>query len=47
MNNDTQIEECVRHSDIVINLVGREYETKYVLVTNILSFFDHSLIAAC
>ena len=26
-----QIEECLRHSDIVYNLVGREYETKYVL----------------
>ncbi|KAJ2969264.1 hypothetical protein NUW54_g13004 [Trametes sanguinea] len=25
-----QIEECLRHSDIVYNLVGREYETKYV-----------------
>jgi len=28
MRNDTQIEECVRHSDIVYNLVGRDYETK-------------------
>jgi hypothetical protein len=24
------IEECVRHSDIVYNLVGRDYETKSV-----------------
>lgn len=30
MRNDTQIEEAVRHSDIVYNLVGRDYETKYV-----------------
>ena len=30
MRNDTQIEECVRHSDIVYNLVGRDYETKRV-----------------
>lgn len=28
MRNDSQIEEAVRHSDIVYNLVGREYETK-------------------
>ena len=25
-----QIEECLRHSDTVYNLVGRDYETKYV-----------------
>ncbi|ETW81816.1 hypothetical protein HETIRDRAFT_475334 [Heterobasidion irregulare TC 32-1] len=28
LRNDNQTEECVRHSDIVYNLVGREYETK-------------------
>lgn len=28
LTNRTSIEECVRHSDIVYNLVGREYETK-------------------
>jgi len=28
MRNDTQIEECVRSSDIVYSLVGRDYETK-------------------
>jgi len=28
IRNDSQIEECVRHSDIVYNLVGRDYETK-------------------
>ncbi|CCM05932.1 uncharacterized protein FIBRA_08171 [Fibroporia radiculosa] len=28
LRNDDQIAECVRHSDIVYNLVGREYETK-------------------
>lgn len=26
--NDDQIEECMRHSDVVYNLVGRDYETK-------------------
>ncbi|KAH8921240.1 NAD(P)-binding protein [Atractiella rhizophila] len=26
--NDYQIEECVRHSDVVYNLIGRDYETK-------------------
>jgi NADH dehydrogenase (ubiquinone) 1 alpha subcomplex subunit 9 len=26
--NDTQIEECLRHSDTVYNLVGRDYTTK-------------------
>ena len=31
MNNDTQIEECLRHSDTVYNLVGRDYKTKYVI----------------
>ena len=30
MRNDTQVEEAVRHSDIVYNLVGRDYETKWV-----------------
>ncbi|KAI0041738.1 39kDa subunit of Ndufa9, NADH ubiquinone oxidoreductase [Auriscalpium vulgare] len=28
IRNEKQIEECVRHSDIVYNLVGRDYETK-------------------
>ncbi|KAL0581011.1 Protein-lysine N-methyltransferase efm5 [Marasmius crinis-equi] len=28
IRNETQIEECLRHSDIVFNLVGRDYETK-------------------
>ncbi|KAI0322421.1 NADH dehydrogenase [Amylostereum chailletii] len=28
IRNEKQIEECVRHSDIVYNLAGREYETK-------------------
>ena len=30
IRNEEQIAECVRHSDIVFNLVGRDYETKYV-----------------
>lgn len=30
LNNDTQIEECLRHSDTVYNLVGRDYKTKCV-----------------
>jgi len=28
LRNDQQTEECLRHSDIVYNLVGRNYETK-------------------
>ncbi|EIW80946.1 NAD(P)-binding protein [Coniophora puteana RWD-64-598 SS2] len=28
LRNDDQIAECLRHSDIVYNLVGRDYETK-------------------
>ncbi|KAI8641680.1 hypothetical protein BD408DRAFT_417745 [Parasitella parasitica] len=28
LRNKQQIDECVRHSDIVYNLVGRDYETK-------------------
>ncbi|KAJ1665604.1 Protein-lysine N-methyltransferase efm5 [Coemansia sp. RSA 1813] len=28
LRNPQQIEECVRHSDVVINLIGRNYETK-------------------
>ncbi|PWN52501.1 putative NADH2 dehydrogenase 40K chain [Violaceomyces palustris] len=28
LRHDDQIEECVRHSDIVYNLTGRHYETK-------------------
>lgn len=28
IRSDEQIAECVRHSDIVYNLVGRDYETK-------------------
>lgn len=31
IRNDDQIAECVRHSDIVYNLVGRDYETKCVV----------------
>ncbi|KAH9161153.1 NADH dehydrogenase [Lactarius sanguifluus] len=29
IRNEEQIAECVRHSDIVYNLVGRDYETKH------------------
>ncbi|KAJ2056912.1 Protein-lysine N-methyltransferase efm5 [Coemansia sp. S146] len=28
LRNSKQIEECVRYSDVVINLIGRNYETK-------------------
>ncbi|KAJ2342559.1 Protein-lysine N-methyltransferase efm5 [Coemansia sp. RSA 2618] len=28
LRNPRQIEECVRHSDVVVNLIGRNYETK-------------------
>lgn len=28
LRDRTKIEECLRHSDIVYNLVGREWETK-------------------
>lgn len=28
IRNEQQIEECVRHSDVVYNLTGRQYETK-------------------
>ncbi|PIA19049.1 NAD(P)-binding protein [Coemansia reversa NRRL 1564] len=28
LRNPVQIEECVRYSDVVINLIGRNYETK-------------------
>ena len=31
VRNETQIAECLRHSDIVFNLVGRDYETKCVV----------------
>ena len=30
LRNEQQIAECLRHSDTVYNLVGRNYETKYV-----------------
>lgn len=39
LNNDTQIEECLRHSDTVYNLVGRDYKTKYVQIgSNLVTF---------
>lgn len=28
LKNKEQLVECVRHSDIVYNLIGRDYETK-------------------
>ncbi len=31
IRNEEQIAECVKHSDIVFNLTGRDYETKYVI----------------
>ncbi|EMD40072.1 hypothetical protein CERSUDRAFT_112285 [Gelatoporia subvermispora B] len=37
LRSEDQIEECVRHSDIVYNLVGRDYETKN---------FDHDAVHA-
>jgi len=30
MRNEQQTAECLRHSDVVYNLVGRDYETKYL-----------------
>lgn len=30
LRNTESLEECVRHSDIVFNLVGRDYPTKCV-----------------
>ncbi|KAK7056709.1 Protein-lysine N-methyltransferase efm5 [Paramarasmius palmivorus] len=33
IRNEEQIAECIRHSDIVFNLVGRDYETKQVNFT--------------
>jgi len=30
LHNTASIEESVRHSDVVYNLVGRNYPTKYV-----------------
>lgn len=30
LRNKEQLRECVRHSDIVYNLIGRDYETKQV-----------------
>lgn len=35
LRNDTQIEECVRHSDVVYNLVGRDHETKNFSYTDV------------
>lgn len=29
LRNTTSIEESVRHSDVVYNLIGRDYPTKY------------------
>ncbi|KTW27956.1 uncharacterized protein T551_02923 [Pneumocystis jirovecii RU7] len=34
LRNKTSIEESVRHSNIVYNLIGRDYETKYNFVIN-------------
>lgn len=31
LRNTPSLEESVRHSDIVFNLVGRNYPTKYVI----------------
>lgn len=31
LRNTASIEESVRHSDIVYNLIGRDYPTKFVL----------------
>ncbi|KAJ1963986.1 Protein-lysine N-methyltransferase efm5 [Dipsacomyces acuminosporus] len=35
IRNPKQIEECVRHSDVVINLIGRNYETKNFSFENV------------
>lgn len=40
LRNTESLEECVRHSDIVYNLVGRDYPTKFVL-------FAHRTAALC
>ena len=49
LRNEQQIAECLRHSDTVYNLVGRNYETKYVeiyqfhQVSNFLPFSPQEL----
>lgn len=37
IRNEQQIEECLRHSDTVFNLVGRNYATKYVGLDSMLT----------
>jgi NADH dehydrogenase (ubiquinone) 1 alpha subcomplex subunit 9 len=29
LRDENQISECLKHSDVVYNLVGRNFETKY------------------
>lgn len=41
IRNHEQIAECVRHSDIVYNLVGRDYETKLVNLLSMQSTANH------
>ena len=35
MRNEQQTAECLRHSDVVYNLVGRDYETKYLSLSSL------------
>ncbi|KAG7088537.1 hypothetical protein E1B28_012520 [Marasmius oreades] len=43
IRNETQIAECLRHSDIVFNLVGRDYETKNFTYSQVLAEGAHRI----
>jgi hypothetical protein len=42
LRNENSIAECLRHSDIVFNLTGRDFATKYARFSHLLSPLDRS-----
>ncbi|KAG0789356.1 hypothetical protein G6F22_006733 [Rhizopus arrhizus] len=47
LRNKEQLAECVRHSDIVYNLIGRDYETKNFTFENVHVDGTRALAEAC
>jgi NADH dehydrogenase (ubiquinone) 1 alpha subcomplex subunit 9 len=46
LRNENSIAECLRHSDIVFNLTGRDFATKYARFSHLLSFLTQAMVVS-
>ena len=45
LRNENSIAECLRHSDIVFNLTGRDFGTKYARFSHFLSLLTEAVVS--